>query len=192
MYHELKSQEIEENDAESSRHPKRTRTYIQRDHQGGHNRLWEDYFSCDPVFPPQIFRQRFRIRRELFIRIVDGISNHSIYFQHISDALGQMGLSPLQKCTSAIRQLAYGTAADLFDESIQIGEKTSLECLQNFCRCVIEVYSNEYLRKPNAHDVQKLLHKHSEVHGFPGMLGSIDCMHWPWKNCPVAWKGQFT
>ncbi|XP_047948793.1 uncharacterized protein LOC125194574 [Salvia hispanica] len=23
-------------------------------------------------------------------------------------------------------------------------------------------------------------------------MGSIDCMYWEWKNCPVAWKGQFT
>ncbi|CAN6588052.1 unnamed protein product [Malus baccata var. baccata] len=26
---------------------------------------------------------------------------------------------------------------------------------------------------------------------LPGIIGSLDCMHWEWKNCPTPWVGQF-
>ncbi|XP_071718856.1 uncharacterized protein [Rutidosis leptorrhynchoides] len=48
------------------------------------------------------------------------------------------------------------------------------------------------MRSPNAHDVARLYSAHEERYGFRGMLGSIDCMHWEWRNCPVAAKGQCT
>jgi hypothetical protein len=55
---------------------------------------------------------------------------------------------------------------------------------------VISIYGNEYLRHPNKDDLKWIL-AINEKRGFPGMLGSLDCMHWVWKNCPAAWKGQF-
>ncbi|CAL9001317.1 unnamed protein product, partial [Prunus brigantina] len=39
-------------------------------------------------------------------------------------------------------------------------------------------------------DPQRLLRKPNE-RGFPGMIGSIDCMHWQWRNCPTAWQGDY-
>uniref|UniRef100_A0A0D2ZZ06 Uncharacterized protein n=1 Tax=Brassica oleracea var. oleracea TaxID=109376 RepID=A0A0D2ZZ06_BRAOL len=48
------------------------------------------------------------------------------------DALGKLGLSSLQKCTAAIRVLAYGIAADTVDEYLRLGESTTRKCLENF------------------------------------------------------------
>ncbi|GJY56454.1 ALP1-like protein isoform X1 [Tanacetum coccineum] len=169
-----------------------SRLRIQRGREEGHCRLVADYFCDEPVFPPCKFRRRFRMNKVLFMKIVDALSDHYVYFKQRRDALGIKGLSPIQKCTAAIRQLAYGTPADCNDEYIRIGESTSIECLKNFCQGVIKIFGHVYLRRPNAEDVERILHLHSEYHGFPGMLGSIDCMHWPWKNCPVSWQGQFT
>uniref|UniRef100_A0A0D3DH39 Uncharacterized protein n=1 Tax=Brassica oleracea var. oleracea TaxID=109376 RepID=A0A0D3DH39_BRAOL len=53
-----------------------------------------------------------------------------------------------------------------------------------------KLFGDEYLRRPTAEDLQRLLDM-GEKRGFPGMVGSIDCMHWEWKNCPTAWKGQY-
>ncbi|XP_071698948.1 protein ALP1-like [Rutidosis leptorrhynchoides] len=48
------------------------------------------------------------------------------------------------------------------------------------------------MRSPTTTDVARIYSAHEEKLGFKGMLGSIDCMHWEWKNCPVAHKGQYT
>ncbi|XP_057447831.1 uncharacterized protein LOC130739527 [Lotus japonicus] len=87
--------------------------------------------------------------------------------------------------------LAYGSPADSVDEYVRIGESTAIECLKNFVEGVCAVFGETYLRRPNHEDITRLL-QWGEFRGFPGMLGSIDCMHWEWKNCPVAWKGQYT
>ncbi|XP_024004851.1 putative nuclease HARBI1 [Eutrema salsugineum] len=50
---------------------------------------------------------------------------------------------------------------------------------------------DQYLRRPTPEDLQHLLDV-GESSGFPGMIGSIDCMHWEWNNCPTAWKSQYT
>ena len=86
--------------------------------------------------------------------------------------------------------LAYGLPADATDEYIKIGESTIIESLKRFCHAVVKVFAERYLRTPNANDVARLLHI-GEQRGFSGMLGSLDCMHWRWKNCPTAWAGQY-
>ncbi|XP_076925798.1 uncharacterized protein LOC143588758 [Bidens hawaiensis] len=41
------------------------------------------------------------------------------------------------------------------------------------------------------YDIQHIYEVHGERHGFPEMLGSLDCMHVGWAMCPTAWRGQF-
>ncbi|KAL0010561.1 hypothetical protein SO802_005669 [Lithocarpus litseifolius] len=60
-----------------------------------------------------------------------------------------------------------------------------------FSLAMVDIFSEEYLRSPNNEDIARLL-AHGESRGFLGMLGNIDCMHWKWKNCPTAYKGQFS
>ncbi|XP_074356458.1 uncharacterized protein LOC141696176 [Apium graveolens] len=130
------------------------RKSIYRNREGGHERLVNDYFSSNPVYPENLFRRRFRMGRHIFLRIVDVVSNSDPYFQQRIDAVGRKDLSPLQKCTAAMRMLAYGVSADAVDDYVRIGESTAVECLKKFTAAVCTVFEGEYLRKLNSNDVQ--------------------------------------
>ncbi|KAJ9540578.1 hypothetical protein OSB04_027084 [Centaurea solstitialis] len=255
---------------------KRTRgPHKNRDREEGHDKLFADYFSDNPVYNDNDFSRRFRMTRRLFLRIVGDLENEFDFFKQ-----GVKGFSPIQKCTSvmrhrhdtdstttddrrstpaayrhlsyshsrsssypvpknhalngrgrlvfkrkrpgaiwrsldcrfgdarhlgqapvfifielgdarlrisrspsaycvglsAIRQLAYGTAADYTDEYLRMSETTSRECLSQFCKGIIRLYMRQYLRKPTASDIQAIYALHENVYGLPTCLV-------PWIVC---------
>ncbi|XP_010496497.1 PREDICTED: uncharacterized protein LOC104773559 [Camelina sativa] len=170
---------------------KKKRVHIERKREEGHQRLWDDYFREDATYSPKIFRRHFRMNKPLFMRIVERLSTEVPYFEQRRNGHGRLGLSAIQKCIAAIRMMAYGAAGDSFDEYLRLAESTTLLCLEKFTEGIIHLFGYEYLRRPTTEDLQRLLNI-GENRGFPGMIGSIDCMHWEWKNCPTAWKGQYT
>jgi hypothetical protein len=164
---------------------------IDRDRGNYHELLMKDYFVDNPIYDSKTFRRRFRMHRELFERIKqDLLQEHNNVWAQLQDPCGVKGFSTEQKMTGCLRVLAYGTAADSFDEYIRMAESTLLEYLELFCDAIISMYSSFYLRKPTAEDLQYILSLHSS-RGFPGKLGSLDVMHWEWKNCPMGWAGQY-
>ncbi|GJT33081.1 ALP1-like protein isoform X1 [Tanacetum coccineum] len=182
--------------------PIRRRRYIYREQEEAKERLIDDYFGdeeYEPKYPKETFRRRYRMSSTLFNKIVNDILSYDVqpipeYFTYFSSRLvatSRKSIDPILKCTSAIRQLAYGTAPDVFDEYLQIAERTSQECLDNFTKCIHVLYNHKFLRRPSATDIKKTYKLHEEKHGLPGMFGSIDCMHWDWKNCPKSLHGQF-
>uniref|UniRef100_J3LR19 DAD domain-containing protein n=1 Tax=Oryza brachyantha TaxID=4533 RepID=J3LR19_ORYBR len=134
-----------------------TRRYIPRNREAGNDDLVANYFSESPIYTDEMFRRRFRMRKSLFLRIVSALSEWSPYFTNRVDATGRAGHSPLQKCTAAIRMLAYGTPADQLDEVLKIGPSTSLECLGKFAKGVIEIFGDEYLRAPRIDELESML-----------------------------------
>jgi hypothetical protein len=88
------------------------RAMINHGHLHWHRHLFQDYFAESSTFRPKLFRRCFRMQQPLFLYIVSEIGKHNDYFIQKRDATMVLGLSPIQKATVAIRQLAYGTLAD--------------------------------------------------------------------------------
>jgi hypothetical protein len=128
---------------------------------------------------------KFRMSRPLFLRIMRAVEDHDNYFVQKRNAANKLGLSCLQKVIAVFHMLCNGVAADTTDEYVCIRESTSIESMRRLVIADVKKFEDEYLRSPNENDITRLL-AIAEERGFPGMLGSIDCMYWKWKNCLTA------
>jgi hypothetical protein len=68
----------------------------------------------------------------MFFDITTDVEAHDDYFVWKANAAETCGFSHLQKVIAALRMLAYGGPADLFDEYIRMGESTMLESVRHF------------------------------------------------------------
>ncbi|XP_068345132.1 uncharacterized protein [Pyrus communis] len=135
-----------------------------------------NYFNPNSVYTEEDFKHRFRMRRHVFECLLRDVPQVNPYFRQKLDRTGRLGFSPYQKVTIALRMMAYGSPANSMDETHSMYESTCLNTLQQFCDTIVQVHKDEYLREPNQEDLNRFLRK-AEDRGFPGMIGSLDCMH---------------
>jgi Plant transposon protein len=74
-----------------------------------------------------------------------------------------------------------------------MSDKTGRQCLRIFCKVIANHPSlrQNYLRGMSKSDAMQVSNMHYHEFGVRGCIGALDCMHVWWKNCPVAWKGQY-
>ncbi|XP_042012126.1 uncharacterized protein LOC121760539 [Salvia splendens] len=134
------------------------RRYIERKREEGHDTIFEQYFAEDPIYPPHFLQTRYRMRKPLFEKIMNKLVKTDNFFVQKRDATGRLGMSAIHKCTTAMRMLAYGTAADLHDQYLRMSAQLIRKSLIKFVECVISNFGDEYLQKPTEQDLARLLH----------------------------------
>ncbi|GJT89687.1 hypothetical protein Tco_1078532 [Tanacetum coccineum] len=109
--------------------PKLQRTSVEKDRYGAHDRLVMPYFFEHPQYDESTFRERFRMSRRLFTKIVREVTDVFPFFLQTNDCTGKVGISSLMKYTSAICQMAYRAVPDALDEYLQMGATTARNSL---------------------------------------------------------------
>lgn len=158
----------------------------------GMDKIVRDYFGVGeqpPVYSENDFERRFRVPRSIFEEIYAGVRRRP-YWRQRTNATGRLQAHPLQKLVGAFRVLAYGEASDRGDEYVRLSASTIAEATRHLVDYLVERYEPTYLRPPTNEEVAYILERNA-ARGMPGCLGSIDCSHWRWVNCPTALAGQY-
>jgi Plant transposon protein. len=161
-------------------------------HGEAFNCILRDYLGQEALFSGKNFEMMFRLSRSRVQRLLEDIGNAQIpFFINTVDAAGNQGASIEARVLLPLKTYAYGVPPHTFTDYFQMSVDLAKECCRNFDRAVKDLYADEYLRLPTAQDIKNVTRLHEAKHGIPGMFGSLDCMHTPWKNCPKAWQASY-
>ena len=92
----------------------------------GYCMLYFDYFADAPLHGDKVFRRRYWMSRKLFLGIVNSIQEFDSYFKCKKDCIDKLGFTSIQKCTTAMRMLAYEAPGDSLDDYGRMAESSSI------------------------------------------------------------------
>jgi hypothetical protein len=127
--------------------------------------------------------------RELFLIILNGVRDYDDYFEAKYDCTGKIGFTCYQKCSAAVRQLAYGVPGDLIDDYMRMSESTCHEAMYRFYEDVTVVFGEYYLRESSMHDTARLW-SINESRGFLGCLAALTACIGSQRTVLLVGKGS--
>jgi hypothetical protein len=198
-------QEIEEEEEEAEENKKRKRWARPQprgprqllQHQRAYDCIHTDWLGPAPSFG-KTFKAQFRLSRARVQKIMEAFGNSgdpyycSDWKQPRQPCPGRNGPVSLEaRVLLPLKTLAFGVTAIAFGDYFQMSDTTARVSCDKFHKTINKCFGGEYLRLPTPSDLRSVTALHKRVHGVDGMLGSLDCMHTYWKNCPVGWQGSF-
>jgi hypothetical protein len=137
------------------------------------------------------FKLFLGLSRGRFQVLMEDLTASNYWFFKVSDNDGFSRTSIEARLLLPLKTLAYGVPSRTFIDYFQMSPQYASSCCKHFYKAVKLVYQNEFLRHHTKDDMKKIIRLHKVVHGVDGLMGSLDCTHTFWKNCPKAWQGLY-
>jgi hypothetical protein len=72
------------------------------------------------------------MKKDLFMKIVQGVREYDDYFKYKKDCTGKWGFTSVQKCTAALWFIAYESPPDTLVDYLRMAESTSTDGVFKF------------------------------------------------------------
>ena len=131
------------------------------------------------------FRRRFRVPFQVFVEICQDVEHLNGERAKVDNA-GRETV-PLELLVLAcLRVLGSGCTFDAVEELTAVSEVTLRKFFHNeFCVWGVKA-SDTHVRMPETEDELRHVMRTYESRGFPGCVGSVDCVHLVWDKCPAG------
>lgn len=132
-----------------------------------------------------LFRRRFRVPFPLFQRIVE-MTREKNWFSEGKDCIGRLA-APLElKILGVLRVLGRGYCFDGIEELNFISAEVNRVFFHKWCDLFSKAYFATYCNVPSTEqEIERTLGVYNRL-GFPGCIGSTDCVHIRWECCAAG------